>query len=71
MGGRDEIVDQAIGMIGVVMNQHELAHPGQVRKLHGMGDAAVAPAHALAVLLVGVLPVVDQDVHVPRESVAR
>ena len=40
------------------MDEDGISRLAQVRELNRLRDAAVAPAHPLAILLVGVLPVV-------------
>ena len=58
----DQIVNEVVGVIGVVVDQDEVPCVGEIGELHCVRDAAVAPAHPLAVLLVGVLPVVEENI---------
>ena len=67
----EEPVQRLVIVIRVMVKQREPAHASQLREGDGVGDAAVAPAHALGVLRCGVLPVVEQEVDVRRHVVAR
>ncbi len=58
-------------MIRIVVDQDEIPRLREVGELNGVTDAAVAPADSQAIFLVGVLPVVKEEVDVARKDIAR
>ena len=63
-------LEVGIGVVRVVVEQHQAAHPRPLRELERMADRAVAPTDVIRILLVEVLRVVEQHVDVAHDVVA-
>ena len=70
-GGGVEIVQEVVGVQRVVVEEQEPLGADAVGERQRVVDPGVAPADVLGVLLVGVLAVVDQEVGVASQVVAR
>ena len=62
-----DAVELPVGVRGVVVREEEPLHPRLGRHVHGVGGGRVAPVGLGRELVVGVLAVVDQQVHVLAE----
>src|SRR4051812_26750917 len=62
-----ERIEGGVVVERLMVEQLQPARPGAVGERHGVREAGVAPADVVAVLTVGVLRVVDQQVGVSRQ----
>ena len=69
-GLRQQQLELVVGVVRIVVEEHDRAHLGLARERHRVLDARVAPTDVVRVLLVAVLRVVEQHVDIACDVVA-